>query len=66
MIFIFLLKLPIRPAQSEVIGISLATGLPCLVTTTPSGRRLSNSERHCSLNLEALIRSIEFMVAGAR
>src|SRR5271165_4562890 len=47
--------LPMRGAQPESAGMTRATGFPCLVTTMPSGSRWSSSERHCSLNLEALI-----------
>lgn len=34
---------------------SFATGLPCLVMTMPWSSTRSRRERHCSLNLDALI-----------
>jgi hypothetical protein len=46
--------LPIRSAQPDSMGISRATGFPCFVMTMPSGSRWSSSERHCSLNFDAL------------
>ena len=58
MIFSFPFMLPIKAAQPEPIGITLATGLPRFVITMPSALRSSSKLRHCSLNFEALIRRI--------
>lgn len=44
-----------RSLRPVLIGRSLATGFPPLVITTPSGPSLARIERHCSLNLQALI-----------
>src|ERR1035437_9837827 len=56
LIFSFPFMLPIRAAQPEPIGITLATALPRFVITMPSAPRSSSKLRHCSLNFEALIR----------
>jgi hypothetical protein len=54
--------LPIRWAQLEAKGTTLATGLPRLVMTIPSGSRWSRTERHCALNWDAFIWDIAIPV----
>ncbi len=65
LILIFPLMLPISEPHAEPIGMTLATGLPRLVTIMPSGPRWSSNARHCSLNLEAFTRCITFRIANA-
>ena len=50
---IFPARLPMSAEESTRIGMSLATGFPCLVITMPSGPTRSRSPKHCALNCVA-------------
>ena len=50
---IFPLRLPMSSEDWLLTGTSLATGLPCLVMTMPSGVTRSSSARHWALNFAA-------------
>src|SRR2546426_4514721 len=55
LILILPLRVPISAEEAVSIGMSFATGLPCLVITMPSGPTSSRMERHFCLNSAAPI-----------
>src|ERR1022692_2171437 len=48
-------RAPIRWAQPDSMGMTLATGLPCLVITIPAASKWSIGNKHCSLNLDGFM-----------
>ena len=57
LIFSLPFSAPMRLEELDSIRTSFATGLPCLVMTMPWSSTWSSRERHCSLNLDALMMS---------